>query len=240
MAVTPNLVSNNQSQEVISLENFLKEWDRQYKERLDAIPLFKFREEHPLNKEQQIYFTKVFYHLFRMSIQDILWFMGNYAPDWRSKEIIVENIKEELGGNGRSHEQLYIDFAESLGVDLIHEYVEEETYPKFARNFNKCIRKWFQANEWDTCISTFAAYERMDNFDYNALLSLAKTFDVSENTLIFFKVHSQAKHFEQVSEVLLPVWEKKPNKVKEAFTFAANQEIEMFQNLSDAIYSLAK
>jgi pyrroloquinoline quinone (PQQ) biosynthesis protein C len=238
MTGTLDLVTINQSQDVLSLESFLKEWDRQYKERQDAIPLFKLREERPLNKEQKIYFAKVFYHLFRMSIQDILWFMGNYAPDKRAKDIIVENIKEELGGNGISHEHLYLDFAKSVGADLSNEYIEEETYPEFARNFNKGIRKWFQSHDWDNCISTFAAYERLDNIEYNAFLNLAETFGVSEKDLIFFKVHCQAKHFEHVSEVLVAVWEQNPNKVKEAFTFVANHELEMLQNWSNAIYSL--
>lgn len=232
-----NLVSINQSQDVLSLESFLKEWDRQYKERQDAIPLFKLREENPLNKEQQIYFVKVFYHLFRMSIQDILWFMANHAPNGRSKEIILENIKEELGGNGRSHELLYVDFAESIGADLSNEYIEEETYPELARNYNKGSKKWLQERDWDSRISAFTALERLDNMEYSALLSLAESFGVNEKGLIFFKVHVQARHFEQVREALLTVWEKNQNKVKEAFTFIANHELEMLQQLSDAIYS---
>jgi thiol-disulfide isomerase/thioredoxin len=219
------------------LENFLDEWDRQYKERQDAIPLFKLREEKPLNKEQQIYFVKVFYHLFRMSIQDLLWFMANHAPDRRSKEIILENIKEELGGNGRSHELLYVDFAESIGADLSNEYIEEQTYPEFAKNYNKGSKKWLLERDWDSRISAFSALERLDNMEYSALLSLAESFVTNEKELIFFKVHAQAQHFEQVSEALLTVWEKNPNKVKEAFTFVANHEIEMLQQLSDAIYS---
>lgn len=231
-----DLVTISQSQDVLSLESFLKEWDRQYKERQDAIPLFKLREEKPLNKEQQTYFVKVFYHLFRMSIQDILWFMANHAPDGRSKEIIVENIKEELGGNGRSHELLYVDFAESIGADLRNEYIEEETYPEFARNYNKGSKKWLQERDWDSRISAFTALEKLDNMEYNALLSLAEAFGANEKGLIFFKVHVQARHFEQVREALLTVWEKNPNKVKEAFTFVADHEIEMLQNLSDAIY----
>lgn len=237
MSGTLSLETHNTSQELLSLENFLDEWDRQYKERQDEISLFKLREEKPLNKEQQIYFVKVFYHLFRMSIQDILWFMANHAPDGRSKEIIVENIKEELGGNGRSHELLYVDFAESIGVDLSNEYIEEETYPEFARNYNKGSKKWLQERDWDSRISAFTALERLDNMEYSALLSLAETFGANEKVLIFFKIHVQARHFEQVREALLTVWEKNPNKVKEAFTFVANHEIEMLQKLSDAIYS---
>lgn len=236
MTGTMKLVNQSTSQNKLDLETFMNEWDLNYKEGQDAIPLFKLREEKPLNKEQQIYFAKVFYHLFRMSIQDILWFMASHAPDRRSKEIIIENIKEELGAKGRSHELLYVDFAESIGADLSNEYLEKQTYPEFAKNYNKGYKKWLLEHDWDGCISAFTALERLDNMEFSALLSLAESFGANEKALIFFKVHAQAQHFEQVSQALFPVWEKNPNKVKEAFTFVANQELEMLQQLSDATY----
>jgi len=64
MTGTLNLANHNRAKELLSLENFLDEWDLKYKDRQNAIPLFKLREDKPLNKEQQIYFVKVFYHLF--------------------------------------------------------------------------------------------------------------------------------------------------------------------------------
>lgn len=222
----------------MTLEEFLENWDAQNRAFHKQIPLFNPELSKNLSKEQQRYFARVFYHL-RGHFHDFLWYMGNHAPDTESKKVILDNIAEEFGSNGRSHERLYLDFAACLGVDLTDEVIHQKTYLPFAREFNKKHLEWLASNDWQSQLATFTAYERLDNVDYNDLLDLVKSFDVTENGLLFFKAHSRVNHYEMARDgfQLRKLWSKNPQKIKEAYTFIRNHQNKMWKDLSDAVFN---
>ena len=100
-----------------TLQEFLKNWDINYKTEISRIDLFNTDLTSTLSNQKKSYFVKAFYHI-RGHFHDFLWFMGNHAPSEYAKKIIANNIVEEFGKSYNSHEQLYYDFAKSLGPGL--------------------------------------------------------------------------------------------------------------------------
>ena len=129
------------------LSEFISDCDAKYRTALTEIPLFKFGEIE-WTKEQKQQFCLVFYHL-RGHFHDFLWIMGNFAPDKSSKDVVLSNISEEFGKGKNSHEQWYINFSASLGVDIIEEIITEEHYLPFARSFNKEHTNWLLKHSWN-------------------------------------------------------------------------------------------
>src|SRR3989344_2924778 len=113
-----------------TLNQFLENWDLVQREEHGRIPLFNPSLTKTLTSSEKSHFVKVFYHL-RGHFHDFLWFIANHAPNAEAKQTILDNINEELGGNKKSHEQLYFDFANSLGVDLMDEVVNQTSYLPF-------------------------------------------------------------------------------------------------------------
>lgn len=64
------------------------------------------------NNEQCQLFVKVLYHI-RGHFDSFLWYMGNFAPDYETKQMILRNVHDEFGMNGLSHVQLCFQFAQS-------------------------------------------------------------------------------------------------------------------------------
>lgn len=217
-----------------SLETFLEAWDKNFEKEQSSIPLFDGSKPLLLSKKQQIFFVKVFYHV-RGHFHEVLWLLGNIAPDVTSKQRIIKNISEEFGGKKLSHEKLYFRFTKNLGVNLVDEIITEEHYLPFVKHYNKGLIEWLIDKDWHSCLAAFAAYERLDNLDYSALLSLASTFNVPKDSLGFFVVHCHAQHFEEVKDSLYPIWQKNPDKVMRAFNFIAKHQLEMWKQLSDVI-----
>jgi hypothetical protein len=220
----------------IEFQKFLNEWDVHYKNNISKIDLFneKLIQSLPQNKKE--YFVKAFYHI-RGHFHDFLWYMGNHAPNTKIKRIILGNIGEEFGGNYGSHESLYYDFAKSLAVDIKKEIMEETTYEDFIVRFNKGHLKWLYQHDWTGCLAAFSAYEHLDNVDYIVLSKLASNLGVSNEGLIFFKVHEGVKHFEPLLQFLLEGWEESPEKIEEGFNFIGSHQLKMWQDLSDRIFS---
>ena len=218
-----------------SLKDFLEEWDCSYLKKTNQIPLFKYSLTEKWSGRQKMLFAKLFYHS-RGHFHDFLWFLGSNAPDKETKEIVLQNIAEEFNGSAASHEQMYIDFAESLGVTLMEEFVDQKHYLPFIRDFNKGHIRWMLNKSSDAHFSAFAAYERLDNVDYENLLKLAESLKASRRGLIFFKVHMRAKHFSAAEMKLQRLWEANEDSVKEAFFFIANHQLEMWQSLSDKVF----
>jgi hypothetical protein len=221
--------------QIDSLDHFLVLWDKQYKLRIAEVDLFNPSLTSQLSKNQKQFFAKVFYHA-RGHFHEFLWYMGNHAEDKQTKDLVLQNIAEELNGAASSHEQMYFDFAKSLDVDIGTEFITEEHYLPFVKDFNKNHIKWLHAHSSNARSSAFGAYERLDNIDYISLLSLAESLGVERKGLIFFKVHVKVKHFETVEDHLRSIWNIDKNQVKEAFDFIADHQITMWQNLSDAVF----
>ena len=218
------------------LEKFLKEWDKNTKEEHKKIKLFNTKLTSKWSTIQRQYFVKIFYHA-RGHFLDFLWLMGNTAPDMNNKKIILNNITEEFGGTGKSHERLYWDFAKGFGVDMDNEFLRENNYLPFIREFNKKHIEWLIGNDWESRMLTFMAYERLDNIDYEDLFQLAKSLGIKGNALQFFEVHREVMHFEMASKELKVFWQKNPRKVREAFNFIGDHQIWMWKNLSDAVFN---
>jgi len=197
---------------------------------MENIDLFNAKLTQNWSLEQKQHFVKVFYHS-RGHFRDFLFFLGNFAPNKKIKLIFLENIREEFGDDNLSHEQLYLDYAKTLGVDLKPEIIEEKYYTSEMRQFNKAHIKWMLSKDWESQFAAFSAYERLDSTDYTKLLSL------SEKEHKFFTIHRVAKHFEKTYRELTILWNKNPAKVEEAFAFVADVQLKMWKDLSNTIFN---
>lgn len=217
----------------MNLDDYLNQFDKEQTEAYRRIPLFK---SPVLTRDQQQYFAKVFYHL-RGHFRDFLWLMGNFAPDERSKRVILDNIQEEFGGNGKSHEALYFDFARALSVNLADELLSQPNYLDFARDFNLGHRQFLLEHDWETGVATFCAYERLDNTDYRFLERLVRGFGLSDDALRFFTVHTRVEHYGAAKDGLglENIWQQNPGKVREGFSFIGSHQAQMLRDLSDAV-----
>lgn len=221
------------------LNDFIKYLDSEYKEKVRSISLFDTDKTKTWSILQKQYFCKVFYHL-RGHFHDFLWLMGNYAPNEAAKNIFLKNIGEEFGESRRSHEQLYINFATALNVDIPDEIIKEKHYTKFARSFNKGHIQWLLEHNWNEKLSAFAAYERLDNVDYPQLLKLANSFSLDDQALLFFEVHTKVEHYEAAEGLLNEIWATEPQSVKNGFTFIYNHQIIMWEHLLQAVEAVGQ
>ncbi len=221
----------------MTLPEFLTSWDERNLAAHCEIDLFQPEKSGQLTREQRIYFAKIFYHA-RGHFHDFLWFMGSHAPNHAQKKKIIDNITEEFGGS-RSHEELYIDFATSLGADLTRELVQGENYLPWLRDFNRGHLEYLQAHDWDGRLAAFLAYERLDNVDYQDLLRLVESFGVTDpNGLMFFKVHSLVHHFDMANKGDLErIWAARPDVVTDAFDFIAEHQNRMWRRLSEEVFA---
>ena len=213
-----------------SLDDFLHYWDQSYYEKVKDIPLFDSELTRKWTQKQREYFVKVFYHS-RGHFRDFLWHMGNFAPDKKTKDMILENISEEFNGDSLSHEQLYLDFAKCLNVNLKNEFIEEKYNIKEMKEFNLSHIRWLNSHDWDYRLSAFSAYERLDVVDYNLL---SKLTDIEHP---FFAIHRTAKHFEKTAIYLKKIWESNPYIVIESFEFIGNKQEPMWRELSNLVFN---
>jgi hypothetical protein len=210
-----------------SVDSFLMAWDKDYEQRINKIELFNPEIASKYTKEQIQYFVKIFYHS-RGHFKDFLWHLGNYAPNKNLKDIVLENIEEEFGDTV-SHEQLYLDFAKTMGVDLTSVIFNEEHYLPEIREFNEGHVKWLYKQPWDVQFAAFSAYERLDTTDYEALTNLFK------EEHIFFKIHRKAKHFDKTYQELVDIWSRDRQSIYTAFDFITRTQTKMWQDLAIAI-----
>lgn len=210
------------------LQEFLSIWDADYKEKISKIDLFNPSITAQYSDEQIKYFVKIFYHS-RGHFKDFLWHLGNHAPNRNIKEIVLKNIEEEFNGDYLSHEQMYLDFANKIGVDLMEVILQEDCYLPEIREFNNGHVKWLYKHPWDVQFAAFSAYERLDKTDYEALTVLFP------QEHIFFKVHREAEHFDKTYNELASIWDRDPHNVNIAFDFIARTQTKMWKDLSVAI-----
>jgi hypothetical protein len=234
MNIVTEHISNIETN-TVELQQFLEEWDKNYRDAVKDIPMFKPELTKNWTDNQKIYFAKTFYHV-RGHFHDFLWYLGTHTADAKVKAIILENIAEEFGGIGYSHEQLYYNFAKSVGADLNNEIIKEENYLPFIRKFNQGHLEWLQSHNLESRLAAFSAYERLDNIDYVILRDLAKSLNVKGKGLIFFNVHAKAGHFDRVSSYLVMVWNIDCNSVKKAFSFIGAHQLQMWETLSNKIF----
>ena len=229
----------------MTLDEFLEQWDADYRKRAEKIPMFDPRKPLLWTWKQWIYFVRVFYHV-RGHFNELVWHLGNMAPTAQLKRMFLANIADEWGlgvpmHNLPSHEELYYRFAGAVGLDreiLIEEEVlREKTYLPFIRKFNHGHIERLKRNSWIYAFALFAAYERLDNGDYARLLKF-----VTERRGIpgwgrkFFEVHAQVRHFEPTREYLETIWEdNNTGVVREAFKFIADHQLAVTRKMNAAV-----
>ena len=218
------------------LLTFLSGWQLKYQEALSGIELFDRSVKRTWLNEEKIHFVKMLYHV-RGHFHDFLWHLGSHAPNEKIKNIVLSNIAEEFSEDGLSHEQLYLNFAKSVGCDLNQEIILGENYFPAIKRFNQGHIKWLLEHDWKQNFAAFSAYEKLDNIDYPYLIDIAKIFDTQAKDLAFFKVHIHVKHFEATFDLLCDIWRENTNTVIESFDFIAEHQIAMWQNFSNDMFS---
>ncbi len=219
------------------MEAYLSDWDAEYKTEIKKIDLFDASKTSTWSFQQKQFFIKVFYHL-RGHFADFLWYMGNFAPDASTKEMIIRNIRDEFNQNGLSHEQLYFIFAEAFDVDLSFELLDEGSYLPFARDYIQGQLRWLRSNDWDHRLAGFAAIERLDNVDYASFRDVAISMGAEKKALTFFNVHICADHFEGIlASAFGELWQKDQLLVRNVFTFIKDFQIDMLNQLSNAVFN---
>jgi pyrroloquinoline quinone (PQQ) biosynthesis protein C len=219
----------------LTLAEFLQQWDEQYQEQASQIELFNPAWVASWTEKQKIFFTQAFYHQ-RAHFVNFLWYLGNVAPDSKSKQMILNNIKDEFGGErGFSHEQLYLNFAESMGVDLTNEFIDPQYYLPFLKDYNQGHLQWLHNHDWHHQLSSYAAYERLDRIDYLNLKTVAQAMGATGKAMTFFNVHIYVKHYEEAEAVYYDVWQIDPKAVKAGFKFISNHQMEIWRKMSNAI-----
>jgi hypothetical protein len=217
-----------------TLEGFVTPWLQNYRQSATAIDLFDPAKVATLSPEQRAFLAKAFYHV-RGHFHDFLWFIGNRS-NVAVKRLILENLEEEFGGD-RSHEEFYYDFAASLGVDLDDEVVEQTTHLPFIREYNYQHMHWLKTHDADARFAAFAAYERLDNPDYENLYQLGVALGQKGRSLVFFDVHRHVEHYEATTLLLNEIWQRNPESVMAAFNFIGNHQLHIWQKLSDAVFA---
>ena len=218
----------------MDLDVFIKQWCEQYNTTLNNVEMFQSNFSKNWSEKQQKVFVKSFYHA-RGHFHDFLWYVGNHASDKETKDIVISNISEELNGSAMSHEQMYFEFANSLGVDVSEEFISELTYVDFLKKFNHGHLEWLHTHDVDERFAAFAAYEKLDNLDYNKLLDLVKRLRVPRKGQVFFKVHSLVEHFSPTIVKLEQIWHHSNDKIRNAFDFIGKHQINMWTQLSQII-----
>jgi hypothetical protein len=217
-----------------TMEEFVTPWLHKYRQSAAAIDLFNPEKVATLSPEQRAFLAKAFYHV-RGHFHDFLWFIGNRSTV-AVKRLILENLEEEFGGD-RSHEEFYYDFAASLGVDLDDEVVEQTNHLPFIREYNYQHMHWLKTHDADARFAAFAAYERLDNPDYENLYQLGVALELKGRSLVFFDVHRHVEHYEATTLLLNEIWQRNPEPVMAAFNFIGNHQLHIWQKLSDAVFS---
>lgn len=218
--------------------NFVQNSDVNYQNELACIPLFHQQKTSQWNKEQKKYFASIFYHL-RGHFINFSWYVANFSTDEETKKIILKNLEDELGlGSRFSHELLYERFANECDVSIHDEIVNETHYLPFAKAFNKSHIQWLSLHDNQERLAAFAAYERLDNLDYPRLVEFGNSLNLSQQAMTFFKIHVHVEHFESSVDLLLPIWEQNPEKIKKAFHFIYEHQLNMWRDLSKSVFEL--
>jgi thioester reductase-like protein/pyrroloquinoline quinone (PQQ) biosynthesis protein C len=217
------------------LDAFLSQWDDSYLRGQRDIAMFDPRVTARWTREQQQGFVRTFYHV-RGHFGEVLWAMGNAVESPVLKNIILANIRDELGGGGLSHERLYLELARQLGVELKDELVRGEWYLPFLRQYNDLQVQAIRTGDPVASVIGFAAGERLDNLDYSGLRGIFESFGLAVDKLGFFTAHIDAEHFEgALAGELRTLWSEAPEKVRDVFSQVRHFQLAMWHTLSSKL-----
>lgn len=221
-------------------DNFIQEWEYNYKMQMAEIQIFNPQFVSSWSNKQKRYFIKLLYHQ-RAHFHDILWIMGNSAPNNLERKLILENIYDEFGKYGRSHEDLYMDFAKSFGIDLSDEIIDEKYYLNFLREYNKGHMKWLKSKDWEHKIAGFAAIERFDNIDYTSLYQTAIAMGAKHEGLNFFLAHMYVDHFDNLKNgTFMSLCYNKPEIIRSTFNELGKYQLDIWKKISAELIKQGK
>jgi pyrroloquinoline quinone (PQQ) biosynthesis protein C len=233
-------MNNAEKIPTFSLRSYLNDLDRRYHQQLMSIPLFNATQTATWTTAQIQYFAAIFYHI-RGHFINLAWHIANFSTNASIKQLILNNIAEEIGLNTRfSHEMLYARFATACGVDIHEEIMHRVNYLPFAKTFNQNHIQWLNHHPSEKHLALFSAYERLDNIDYPLLLTLGQSLGLSQHDLTFFSVHVHVDHFDLTLDNLKTTWQTAPDHVQEAFEFIYDNQYQMWCHLSDHVFSFKK
>jgi hypothetical protein len=225
---------------VTDFREFIHSKDSEYRDQIGSLALFQPQTTGLWSDEDKQRFASVFYHIRGYFIQ-FMWYVANFSSDDTVKSILMDNIKEELGvGGKKSHEQLYSDFAVCCNVDIQDEIVNQTNYLPFAKAYNKDHMVWLKDHSSNARLAAFAAYERLDNIDYDYLYQLSDSLALSKEGSLFFKVHTLVEHYEPTEALLKEMWLENKHDVIDSFEFIYNHQLNMWRQLSDYIFTPAR
>ena len=219
----------------LNLEEYLMSWDEHYLRAVRSIPLFDPEVTRKWVPEQRQYFVQLFFHL-RGHFGEVLWALGNASPDEDFKDIILDNMRDEFGGKGRSHEQLFQELARSLGCDLSTEYVDDKFYLPFAKLYNQSQLQAIATQDWNLSLIGFAAGEHLDSVDYAGLRGIFESFGLRSDQLAFFRAHTHSDHFSgPVIDKLRELWRQDQSQVQSVFDQVRQFQLTMWRELSEFV-----
>ena len=133
------------------------------------------------------------FHFIRVNFVRLNFILGVRCPTheiyWAG---LAHNLMEEVGGeHGPAHNELYRWFLRAAGWSS----EDELTCPAFAATFDHEWEEYCRNAPLLEALSAIAVYEVFDNPDYGLLLDVMTGAGLSEDALVFFKVHSKAEHF---------------------------------------------
>ncbi len=151
----------------------------------------------------------------------------------KDRKILLENLNDEEGAKGKPHPDLWMYFAEGLGLDK--EAVEKTPA---CKNLQKLIQSFFFhcRNSYAEGLSALYSYEyQVPEVAETKIQGLKKHYNITdEKTLLFFLVHKSAdiEHRKALEELLehLPEKQQKPaldsaiNTAKALWSFLTEME----------------
>lgn len=221
--------------EQTEMMEFINQIDSEYHNKLHALDLFNPDLTKQWDADVKKQFAGQLYHI-RGYFIHFMWYLANFNSNKTFKQIILDNIGEEVGINEKlSHEQLYAQFAEDCGVDVQDEILHQTNYSDFARTYNHQHIEWLSAHSETAQIAAFAAYERLDNIDYVYLYRLGQSLNLPAKALLFFKIHTHVEHFGPVLPILETKWVEHAEEIKMGFEFIYSHQYNMWANFSNAL-----
>ena len=221
--------------EGMRLSEFIEQWKSWYSREIRRLAPFKnlsLWEQKPLEWGRS--FVRYFYDA-RGHFDRFLFLVGSRADNEAQKEVVLDNLRDEFGGSGKSHEELYFLFAEQLGCDVSQAVAEKDTMDKF----NEGHLKWLSTHDADHRWAAFSAYEALDNIDYENLYELAKRLGASGDGLLFFEVHKKVAHYGATEKLLEEIWERNPEAVVAGFDFIGRHQLWLWRYwLPDSVFSM--
>jgi hypothetical protein len=221
-----------------TLHAFLERWDIAYQQQIEKILMFQPDVCSQWSLQQKQLFTTLLYHQ-RGHFGEVLWYLGNFAPNAKAKKLILSNFEDEFNGRGKSHEQLYLEFAKSFDVDLTNELINEEYYLPFLREYNHGHLRWLRRHDWSHNLAAFAALERLDNLDYANLRDIAINIGTHPRHLGFFDIHIQVTHYDEIENASFnEQWEIQSDIIVNVFKFIGEYQIAIWKKISHEVCNI--